>query len=82
MEDPTIFVAEVKKIVTYLNKQEYELNEDTNRRDWEMVSRVFDRVCMIFFFVVCIILVVYNAIDLCILKRQAEEDFETYKDVV
>ena len=64
------YILEVKKIVKYLNLQEFELNEETNKRDWEMVSRIFDRICMIFFLTACIIIVVYNSIDLYIMYRE------------
>ena len=69
------YILEVKKIVKYLNLQEFELNEEKNKRDWEMVSRIFDRICMIFFLTACIIIVVYNSIDLYIMYReQVDED--------
>ena len=57
-----------------LNKQEYEVEEDKNERNWQMVSRVFDRLCMILFFVVCGILTAYNIIDLYLRFREADND--------
>ena len=62
-----------------LNKQEYEVEEDRNERNWQMVSRVFDRLCMILFFAVCGVLITYNVIDLYLRFKEADNDdnFET-----
>ena len=71
---PTFTFSEVKKIVDVLNKQEYEVEEDKNERNWQMVSRVFDRLCMILFFVVCGVLIAYNIIDLYLRFSEADND--------
>ena len=49
-----------------MNKQEYEVDEDANQRDWQMVSRIVDRICMIIFFIISIVLVAGYIIDLSI----------------
>ena len=70
-------IAEVKKIVNMMNKQEYEVDEDANQRDWQMVSRIVDRICMIIFFIISIVLVAGYIIDLSIrINMSNDDDFE------
>ena len=70
------YLSEVKKIVNILNKQEYEVDEDLNQRNWQMVSRVFDRCCVIIFSILCLILVIYYIGDLAVqLHNRNDDDF-------